>query len=174
MAASGVPDAAGIPFHRSIPMGTALKLAIAFGAGAAAMYFLEPMINRRRREMARDRSLADSLEASQFGAEHARHVAARARGAAAEAKARTWTEPVDDERIHARIMSKLGHLVDQPGDVRVEVLDGCAMLSGRVRTDELPGLIASISAIPGVADVQSRLTVGRGVREATPGHGARH
>lgn len=155
-------------------MGTALKLVIAFGAGAAAMYFLEPVINRKRREMARDRSLADALDASQFGPERARHVAARAQGAAVEARARTRSEPVDDERIHARIMSKLGHLVDHPAEVHVEVLDGCAMLSGRVRTDELPGLIASISAIPGVADVQSRLTVGRAARGGPAGPDARH
>jgi osmotically-inducible protein OsmY len=155
-------------------MGTALKFAIAFGAGAAAMYFLEPMINRRRREMAHDRSVADSLEARHFGGARARHVADRVQGAAAEARARTRGEPVDDERLHARIMSKLGHLVDHPGEVHVEVLDGCAMLSGRVRTSELPGLIAGISAIPGVVDVRSRLTVGRGATEGTQGPTARH
>jgi osmotically-inducible protein OsmY len=145
-------------------MGTALKLALAFGAGAAAMYFLAPMINRRRREMAHDRSLADSLDPSQFSTARARHVADRAYGATVEAQARTWSQPVDDERIHARIMSKLGHLVEAPSEVHVEVLDGCAMLSGKVRTGELPELIATIAAIPGVQDVQSRLTIGRSTR----------
>ena len=148
-------------------MGTALKLALAFGAGAVAMYFLEPVINRRRRAMAHDRSLGDSLYASQFSAARARHVADRIHGAAVEAQARTRNQPVDDERIHARIMSKLGHLVEAPGEVHVEVLDGCAMLSGKVRTGELPDLFATIAAIPGVQDVQSRLTIGRATHAST-------
>ena len=153
-------------------MSTALKLAIAFGAGAVAMYFLEPVVNRRRREMAHDRAVGESLNAGQFG--HARHVADRVQGATAEAVARTWAEPVDDERVHARIMSKLGHLVENPGEVHVEVLEGCAMLSGRVKAAELPSLIAAISAIPGVVDVQSRLLVGRGARDAAKRSDARH
>ena len=155
-------------------MGTAIKLAIAFGAGAVAMYFLEPMINRRRREMAHDRSVGESLHAGHFDQARTRHVADRVQGVTAEAMARTWAEPVDDERVHARIMSKIGHLVDNPGEVHVEVLDGSAMLSGRVRAAELPGLIAAISAIPGVAEVQSRLMVGRGSRTTAKGPEAHH
>ena len=155
-------------------MGTALKLAIAFGAGAVAMYFLEPVINRRRREMAHDRAVADSLSAAGFSPERARHVADRAHGATIEARARTWAGPVDDERLHARIMSKLGHLVERPAEVHVEVLEGCAMLSGRVKNSELTDLIAAIAAIPGVEDVRSRLTVSRDAREAASAANARH
>lgn len=147
-------------------MSNLMKLAIAFGAGALVMYMFDPVTGRRRRALAHDRALGESLDAAQFTQARAQRVADRIRGAAVEAQARTSTDPVDDERLYARIQSKLGHLVERPADVQVEVLDSCAMLSGRVKASELPGLIAGISAIPGVEDVQSRLKVGR-ARAAT-------
>jgi osmotically-inducible protein OsmY len=141
-------------------MNTVLKLAAAFAAGAAIMYFLDPETGRRRRAMVREQGIGAGQDIEDFARTRSRHAADRVRGAVARTRARVVHEPVDDDRLRERIRSNLGHLVDHPGAVNVQVHDGHVVLGGHVAQSEIDRLLDAVEAIPGVDAVDNRLVVG--------------
>jgi hypothetical protein len=64
-----------------------MKAATVFAAGAAAMYFLDPVAGRRRRALSRDKTLAAGRDLQDSAREAGRWVSNRAKGAMAEAEA---------------------------------------------------------------------------------------
>ena len=62
-------------------------------------------------------------------------------------------------RLHDRIRSRLGHLVEHAGAVEVRVQSGTVTLSGEVSDAESESLPRAIGRMPGVASVESALTV---------------
>ncbi|HLT44074.1 MAG TPA: BON domain-containing protein, partial [Luteimonas sp.] len=64
---------------------------------------------------------------------------------------------VSDEKLEARIRSELGHLVDRPGDISVEVNDGHVVLSGSASPDEVASVTRELAGMNGVADVENRM-----------------
>jgi len=131
-----------------------VKLAVAFAAGATAMYLFDPVAGRRRRAMARDKVQAAGHDIQDIAHGAARHAADRLHGARAELRGQP---PSDDGQLHDRIRSKLGHLVAQPGKVEVHVEDGLVTLSGSARLSEVDKLVAAVSDMLGVAHVDNRL-----------------
>lgn len=155
----------------------AMRVAVAFAAGAAAMYFFDPISGRRRRALVRDQGVSARHDLQNFVKAKSRHTADRLRGAIAEARARRRDAPVSDELLEARIRAGLGHLVQRASAVTVAVQDGDVVLSGRARPDEINGLVEHVAAMRGVGWVENRLATGRpdrqeaGMDEPLPANG---
>jgi osmotically-inducible protein OsmY len=138
-------------------MKTLFRLAAVFAAGAAAMYFLDPVRGRRRRALVRDRGEAVRHDLESFARARSKRAADHLRGAIARTRAAAASEPVDDERLHDRIRAKLGHLIEHPSAVEVAVQDGRVVLSGRVDAEEIDDLLDAVRSMLGVAGVENRL-----------------
>lgn len=132
-----------------------LLIGIALGAGA--MYLLDPDRGNRRRALLRDQGAhaANTLEAR--GRATAKHLRNRARGAAAETRARMTEREVDDPVLEGRVRSELGRAVSNPGAVHVEAHDGCVILSGPVLAEEAGRLLSTVRSVRGVEEVEDRL-----------------
>ena len=138
-----------------------MKAATVFAAGAAAMYFLDPVAGRRRRATTRDQTLAAGRELQDEARKAGRHASNRARGAVAEMDSAMDSAmddaPVSDQKLEARIRSRLGHMVERPGDVAVEVNDGHVVLSGTASDDEVASVTRELAGMDGVSDVENRM-----------------
>lgn len=139
-----------------ISMNSVLRLATAFAAGAAVMYYLDPQTGRRRRALAHDKSVAASHDVREFARTKKKQAADRARGAAARTRAQLANAVVDDDVLRDRVRSRLGHLVDEP--IEVEVMDGRVVLSANLSTTRLDELNDVVTTMPGVARVETRQT----------------
>ena len=71
-------------------------------------------------------------------------------------------DPVDDEQLHERIRSRLGHVVERPGDIEVQVRDGYVVLSGSADEEEIDQLVSAVAAIKGVEGVDNLLSAADG------------
>jgi hyperosmotically inducible periplasmic protein len=149
-------------------MNSLMRLAVALATGAAIMYYLDPQTGRRRRALARDKGVGASHEVEDFARKGSRRLANRMRGAMARtrSRARMADTLVDDDQLRDRIRSKLGHLVDAPGMVDVQVHDGWVVLAGNASLHEIDALMDMVTAMPGVREVDNRLTSGGGSRMA--------
>ena len=138
-----------------------MKVATVFAAGAAAMYYLDPDAGRRRRAMTRDKSLAAGRDLQENARQAGRRMSGRARGAVSEMESAMESAmddaPVSDQKLEARIRSQLGHMVDRPGDIAVEVTDGHVVLSGTASDEEVASLTRELAGMDGVADVENRM-----------------
>jgi len=142
-----------------------MKVATVFAAGAAAMYYLDPDAGRRRRAMTRDKSLAAGRDLQDNARQAGRRISGRAQGAMSEMDAAMDSAmdsamddaPVSDQKLEARIRSQLGHMVDRPGDIAVEVNDGHVVLSGTASEEEVASLTRELAGMDGVADVENRM-----------------
>ena len=134
-----------------------IKAATVFAAGAAAMYFLDPVAGRRRRATTRDQTLAAGRDLQDEARQAGRRVSSRARGAVAEMDSAMDDAPVSDQKLEARIRSRLGHMVERPGDVEVEVNDGHVVLSGTASDDEVASVTRELAGMDGVSDVENRM-----------------
>ena len=141
-------------------MKTLFRLAAVFAAGALAMYYLDPLIGRRRRARVRSKAAAMRHDLEELSRSRARHAADRIEGSLAEGRAHLATEPVDDVTLHERIRARLGHVVDHASDVEVVVQDGHVVLSGSASAAEIGDLLEAVRAVPGVAEVDNRLQTG--------------
>lgn len=138
-------------------MNSMLRLAATLAAGAAAMYYLDPVAGRRRRAMARDRTASACHDAEDYARGKLRRVSDRAQGVVAQARSRIAAQPVADERLQARIRARLGNLVERPSAIEVAVNAGNVILRGEALEDELEALPAAISRLQGVASVESAM-----------------
>ena len=139
-------------------MNTVARFAAAFAAGAALMYYLDPVAGRRRRALVRDRGLSVGHDAEHFARAKSRHAVDRAQGLVARARAGLSHAPVDDGQLHGRIRTKLGRLVAHPGDVSIEVNGGQVVLRGHASDAEIEDLTAALVAMRGVEHVDNRLS----------------
>jgi osmotically-inducible protein OsmY len=140
-------------------MNAVVRLAVAFAAGAAAMYYFDPVAGRRRRSQTLDQGAAAAHDVEEFARTSSKHTADRVQGTVARTRRRMVDEPVDDDRLRERIRAKLGHVLEHPGTVTVEVSDGAVVLSGDVAEEEIDEVVHAVSAIVGVQQIDSRLSV---------------
>lgn len=154
-------------------MNVVLRWVVAFAAGAAAMYYLDPVAGRRRRAMARDQGLAAGHDATDFVRAKSKRAADRMQGVMARARSRMSPEPIEDGQLQERIRARLGHLIEHPSAVQVEVHEGHVVLSGNAASTEIDEIVHTVSKMQGVEDVENRLSVG-GAAPGSPGSEARH
>lgn len=147
-------------------MSNLVRLAVAFGAGALVMYLFDPVTGRRRRALAQ--AEMSGLVPTRSG------TVDRLRRVAAEARWQVASESVGNERLQARVRSKVARMVERPGQVGVDVDNGLVVLSGHVKVSELDALIDAVAAVPGVVEVESHLTTHVGPPEATGEDLSRH
>lgn len=127
------------------------------GIGAAIMYFLDPDRGARRRNMVRDQVAAAARSAADSLQDRTAHVRNRAVGAAAEVRSRITEDEVADEQLVARVRAQLGHHVERVRPIQVAAESGTVTLSGTVREEELPTVLATVEKVRGVEHVESRL-----------------
>lgn len=133
------------------------RIATAFAAGAALMYYLDPQGGRRRRALARDRGVAVTHDAQRLVRGKTRRAADRTRGLIARARSAVARAPVGDDQLHDRIRARLGHLVEHPGQVNVDVQQGVVVLRGRASPGEIEELEAVLPSMQGVLGIDNRL-----------------
>lgn len=138
-------------------LSTVCHVALAFAAGALAMYLMDPNTGRRRRAVIRDRSVSMGHDADRYVRGKARRAASQLKGVVARTRAGLSTHPLDDEQLHDRIRARLGRLVDRPHDVEVHVRDGRVQLKGTVADAEFRGLLHAVSSMRGVQNLESLL-----------------
>ncbi|HJW44952.1 MAG TPA: BON domain-containing protein [Lysobacter sp.] len=142
-------------------MTTLFRIAAAFAAGAAAMYFMDPVVGRRRRALMRDQGVSAGHDVENFVRAKSRRAVHRLNGTVARTRARLSQGPVDDDQLLERIRSRLGHLLEHPRSVEVAVRDGNVVLTGRASAADIDHLMEAISGMRGVEDVENRLWVVR-------------
>ncbi len=110
------------------------------GLGAALMYALDPETGRRRRATARDRLKRLGHRAHPGGA----HTLRRA-------------DAASDRALADRVRAALGRAVSHPGAIQVELVDGCAILTGQVLESETRELMRRVGRVAGLKAVDDRL-----------------
>ena len=140
-----------------------MRAKTAFLAGAGAAYFFDPETGRRRRHVARDRSLRALRRLQRGGVKKVKLVGGHARGAAAIGRRAVSRPavPVDDETVAQRIRSDaLRDLRLSTKDIDVRVEDGFATLRGSIATiDDADRLVSRVRKVPGVKDVSAEVRV---------------
>lgn len=127
--------------------------------GAGLMYLLDPDRGNRRRALIRDQAAHLTHQAGDAMGARAKDVGNRARGVVAETTARLRPEEVTDERLVARVRSKMGRVVSHPRSIIVTAHQGRVTLSGPILAGEVGDLLATVAAVRGVTDVENRLDV---------------
>lgn len=127
------------------------------GLGAGLMYLLDPDGGRRRRAVARDKTVHGLKVSGKTLRKTSVDVGNRTRGLVARAGSSLRKGEVDDQVLAGRVRSRLGRCLSNPSDVQVETEDGRIILSGRVSASELDALLSKVQKVKGVRDVESRL-----------------
>lgn len=129
------------------------------GAGAAAMYFLDPDRGARRRAEVKNQLTSAVTQIPETVRVTREDISNRAQGLFYETR-NLFTnkdDDADDETVVARVRSKLGRIVSHPHAVNVEAQDGHVTLSGVIFSDEVGGLLKCAEAVPGVKSVENNL-----------------
>ncbi len=140
-----------------------MKKALSFLAGCAAgsllMFFLDARSGARRRALVRDKLVATGHGLAQQAETQGRRTLDRLRGLAATRRLdRVSHRPPDsDVQLQERIRSRLGHFIEHPRTLHVEVEDGCVRLTGRILRRELRPLLREVEAMAGVRQVRNLL-----------------
>ena len=130
-------------------------------AGVLVTYFTDPDRGRARRQYAADRVGSTGRQAADRATQKADYVAGEAKGAVVEtAKSATPEDvPADPKMLRQRIRSEVFGARDDVDEVVIRV-DGPGQiaLKGTVPTpDAERSLVAEVSRVEGVTDVQSEL-----------------
>lgn len=129
------------------------------GVGAGLAYFLDPDRGRRRRALARDQLASLWFQTDDVWGKTSRDISQRAQGLMAETEARFRHEDVVDQVLVARVRAKLGRIVSHPRAIEVTVDQGHVILSGPILRREVDDLLAAVSSVRGVNEVENRLDV---------------
>jgi uncharacterized membrane protein/osmotically-inducible protein OsmY len=134
------------------------SLLAGLGAGAAAMFFLDPSRGARRRARVRDAATHATHLAADACATTSRDAWHRAKGTVAVVRNVVGRDhQVDDAVLIGRVRAKLGREVSHPHAIQVDVMDGDVTLSGPVLEREAENLVHVVEKIPGVCGVIDQL-----------------
>ncbi len=130
-------------------------------AGAAAMYYLDPEMGRRRRAMVRDKFVSASHDLGDLADAQSKRLGDRLKGWMAHTRSQLTgaARPHSDAQLCERIRAQLGRLVTHPGAIHVEATEGRVCLRGHVLQHEVDGLLSAVSAMQGVHAVDNQLSV---------------
>ena len=153
---------AGMGRGKSEMSGPSLMSSVATGlgftaAGMAAMYFLDPQRGARRRGLIGNQFSGTTARAPKMMKAAGQDLANRAYGMWAEATNLFRSDDASDQVIEARVRSKMGRVISNPGAVQVNVMDGNVTLEGDVRESEEAALLACVNKVRGVKSVENSL-----------------
>lgn len=128
----------------------------ALGAGALAMYYLDPQLGAQRRA-----ALADLVRSG------LRRQPRAAGALPPRALRRAYhlpprIDPQTDAELRDRIRTQLGRLVSHPHAIEVGVEHGVVRLSGHVLVKERDGLLLQVQEMPGVQKLVNAMTAHEG------------
>lgn len=128
--------------------------------GAAVMYIFDEHRGAQRRARARDKVTHTGLVLRKGFRKGSRDLLNRAVGSVAELRStlRDRLKPISDDQLLDRVRSQLGHVVSHSGLLQVGVRDGCVMVKGPVREDEIEKIRYRLSRTRGVRECQLDLT----------------
>jgi uncharacterized membrane protein len=132
--------------------------AVTFLSGVGAMYLLDPHRGRRRRAMARDRSVKLMHTTTRALDKSLRDLANRAQGLVYESVSKVLPDHVSDVVLVDRVRAKMGRVVSHPGAIVVTAQDGHVTLAGDVLEDEVHRLMECVGSISGARSVTNKLT----------------
>lgn len=136
-----------------------LDTLVAMAVGAAAMYYLDPELGRRRRAQLRDQAGSRSREAQRYLRQQARWAGDRLYGLARQARhIGAAAAPASDRKVHERVRAAIGRVVSAPGAIDVNVAGGNVLLTGHVLMAERDRLVDAVSAVAGVERVIDQLS----------------
>lgn len=150
------------------------ELLAAGAAGAVLAWFLDPERGRRRRHMARDRTLALSRRSARNAARRAEFTAGPIRGAAHRAQHAVRPGPprdYDEVTLTRKVETEIFRPADAPkGSVNVNVHEQVVELRGVVdRPEQIAALGEAAAAVEGVERVENLLhTPGAPIPHAPP------
>jgi uncharacterized membrane protein len=131
-----------------------------FAAGAALMYFVDPVRGRRRRAVARDKFLAGCRDLRDELDKAGRDFRNRSHGVTAGISARWRPETTDGPVLVERVRSAVGRAVSHPHAIWVRAQpNGRIMLEGLVLRHEVDYLLKRVRSLSGVEEVIDRLEV---------------
>jgi hypothetical protein len=128
--------------------------------GAALAYFFDAQSGRRRRALARDRTLAFFRHRGRAASQLGRAAGAHAYGVKQKVThLREEPKDFDDQTLKAKVETELFRPEDAPkGQVDVNVENGVVFLRGEVDRPELVSdLEATVRKVQGVRDVENLL-----------------
>ena len=135
--------------------------ALCMGLGAGLMYVLDPTRGRTRRTRMTEKASSIYNSSTDAVSRTGRHLMNQASGIAASSSTKSnWEQDdVPDDKLVARIKSKMGRYVSHPSAVDVTARNGHVTLNGPILADETRSLIDCVNGVPGVRSVESRLDV---------------
>ncbi len=137
---------------------TLLMGAACLSVGAGLMYLLDPNRGRSRRAIVRGKATSLYNDSAHYAGKLQRDLRNRATGVAASAKAKlTHEDEVADQKVEARVRTKLGRITSHPHAIRVRAENGCVTLEGTILAKEINGLVSAVRSVPGVTEVENRL-----------------
>jgi len=138
---------------------TALGLLAGAGAGAAAMYFLDPDRGARRRALVADKAKSAIDQLPKAVRVTKKDIENRAHGLWAEAQHLFSSDEVPDEIVEERVRSKMGRIVSHPHAIKVTCSNGNVTLAGPIFKGEAPRLLRCIRSVQGVQSVDNKLDI---------------
>jgi osmotically-inducible protein OsmY len=132
------------------------------GLGAGLMYLFDPQAGSRRRKRAATKTGGAWQRGGQGLGAFSRQVGTRARGMAEGVRVRLRPAVADDMTLAERVRERLGQAGVASLSVDVSVLDGCALLAGRVREGDVDAVLRAAGSVPGVRSVENHLEVHAG------------
>jgi hypothetical protein len=149
--------------------GSALGAVACLAAGFGLMYLMDPQQGRRRRHVARDKTMKWLREIGDMSRRTGRHWANKSRGYAHEtmSAARSVTGGMTGgegfgRSLAERIRERIGSL-GRGKSVNVDCDDcGRVTLGGDCTPDEVAILVAEVQSVPGVDSIDNRMNLGAG------------
>ncbi|MCD0504784.1 BON domain-containing protein [Bordetella petrii] len=138
---------------------TILNRIATLALGAAAMYYLDPELGRRRRSRLCDQLTALRNDATDCLLAEGKYAADQVRGWTAGARDKMGLDepPSSDRQLVERVRAQLGRLVSHPGAITVTATAGDITLSGHILQAEHNALLAAVRGMSGVQRVDDRL-----------------
>lgn len=128
------------------------------GLGAGLMYLLDPQGGRRRRALARDKTVSALKTGGNTALKTGKNLGNRTKGLVHEAGSLLHRGgEVDDHVLCDRVRSKIGRIASHPSNIEVTSLDGRVKLLGSVPVSEADQLLATVAKVKGVKDVDCQL-----------------
>lgn len=132
---------------------------LAAASGAIATSTLSALRDASRRARAKNRVTSVATHTVDLMGKAARDAKNRASGAAASAKGLMRRNDAPDEKLVARVRSRLGRAVSHPHAIEVTARDGHVVLSGPILEHEVDHLVHEIRRVGGVHGVENKLEV---------------